>query len=506
MRRHPLDEDAPGAEDVLLVAAHAALERQEVDEAGLDPATLLRIGDVPLERGAELRRRGRRVLLLRDATSHLHHVDERPVRDAFAVGQAAATVPQDLLGEPVDVLLEFPRQARLADARDPGDRDHGRLGLLGRGVEQLLDHPELTVATDEGGFERVRAHRAERAGDHAERAMEVDRLRFALQLVLAVVLVDDRGLGGVHRRVTHEHLPGLGDRLDPRGGVDQVAHHHPLALGPEGDRGLAGEHAGSRSQVRSVDLNAHLGDSLGEVERGAHGTFGVVLGRDRRAPHGHHRVADELLDRAAVPADQRPGGLEVVGEKLSDLLGVARLRQRREADEVGEQDGHETAFGRRLLALGSGDRHGGGCEAREEGSAAVTAETLPRLERRAAVRTGGGQGRATVTAESLACLVFTAARCADHVLGNHRGAEATNRVVLAGTRSAIDLVFGRRRFGRPRLVLGEQTVHGRSLRDGRDGATDYPEQDRPERRAPTSEPVVPRGIPRKHRRPRRQPS
>jgi hypothetical protein len=35
--------------------------------------------------------------------------------------------------------------------------------------------------------------------------------------------------------------------------------------------------------------------------------LGVVLVGDRRAPHRHDRVADELLDRAAVPLDRSRG-------------------------------------------------------------------------------------------------------------------------------------------------------------------------------------------------------
>jgi hypothetical protein len=33
-----------------------------------------------------------------------------------------------------------------------------------------------------------------------------------------------------------------------------------------------------------------------QLERGADGALGVVLVGDGRAPDGHHRVADELLD------------------------------------------------------------------------------------------------------------------------------------------------------------------------------------------------------------------
>ena len=61
-------------------------------------------------------------LVLGDPATHAHHVGERPVRDPFAVGEAAAAVPPDLLDDAVEVLVELPSEPRLADAGDPGHR------------------------------------------------------------------------------------------------------------------------------------------------------------------------------------------------------------------------------------------------------------------------------------------------------------------------------------------------------------------------------------------------
>ena len=103
-------------------------------------------------------------------------------------------------------------------------------------------------------------------------------------------------------------MPGSAARLDARGGVDEVARDHPLALGAERDRRLAGQHAGAGAQVGAPSSwpSADRGD---QVERGADRALGVVLLRDRRAPDGHHRVADELLDRAAVALDDLPASV-----------------------------------------------------------------------------------------------------------------------------------------------------------------------------------------------------
>ena len=84
-------------------------------------------------------------------------------------------------------------------------------------------------------------------------------------------------------------------------------------------------------------LGAVDGNGRDELEAGADRSLGVVLLRDRCPPDRHDGVADELLDDAAVAGDDGPGELEVTRQDLSYLLGVAFLREGREADEVAEQ-------------------------------------------------------------------------------------------------------------------------------------------------------------------------
>ena len=61
-------------------------------------------------------------------------------------------------------------------------------------------------------------------------------------------------------------------------------------------------------------------------ECGANGAFGIVLVRNRGAEDAIDRVADELLDRAAVALDLRPQARVIGRERRSHVLRVELLR------------------------------------------------------------------------------------------------------------------------------------------------------------------------------------
>ena len=321
-----LEEQTPGGEQVLPVARFAVREPEQLREPRLDEAALVLVEQLLAERLPQLRERRFGRLVLGDPAAHPHHVGERPVGDSLAVGEAAAAVPPDLFDDPVEVLVELPAEARLADACDARYGDELRALLVGAGVEELLDPPQLAVAADERRLEPLRAELAADARDHAQRAPERQRLGLSFQNVLACRLVGDRALRGAPGRLADVDGPGVGGRLDPGRGVHQVARDHAFARRSERHGCLAGQHTGAGAE-RCAELVAerrHRGD---EVQGRADGTLRVVLGRGRRAPDGHHGVADELLDRAAVERDQAPAVVEVAGEDLADVLGVARSRR-----------------------------------------------------------------------------------------------------------------------------------------------------------------------------------
>ena len=100
-----------------------------------------------------------------------------------------------------------------------------------------------------------------------------------------------------------------------------------------------------RTPARACDGRPEAAHGGHQLEGGADGSLGVVLVAGRGAPDGHDGVADELLDRAAVPLDDAARQLEVARQELAHLLGVAVLGQGGEADQVGEQDGDQAALG-----------------------------------------------------------------------------------------------------------------------------------------------------------------
>ncbi len=294
-------------------------------ESRLDEAAFLGVRQMLLDDLRQLGQRGGRLLVLGDPGPHADHVRERPVRDALAVGEAATPVPVGDLRQAVEVLVELPGQPGLADPGDADDRHEVRLPLVGAGVEEILDPAQLAVPAHEGRLQAGRLERPAGPGDDTKRLPERDEADLPLQLVRPRVRVDDCLIGRAAGRLADEHIPRRGDGLDPGRGVDEVAGDHALTLGSDRHRGLAREHACPRPKLGHGNLVAEGGHGRDQVERRSDRTLGVVLGRGRRAPDRHHRVADELLDRPAVELDQPPARVEVAREQLAGVLRVATL-------------------------------------------------------------------------------------------------------------------------------------------------------------------------------------
>src|SRR5205823_12202439 len=99
--------------------------------------------------------------------------------------------------------------------------------------------------------------------------------------------------------------------------------------------------------------------------------------------------------------DQPPAGLEVPRQQLPDFFGIPGLRERREADQVGEEDRDEPPFRGRSLERRC--RCGSGVK----GRTALPAELFAASDAGPAGGARLGERRPALRTELLAFLVFS---------------------------------------------------------------------------------------------------
>ena len=250
-------------------------------------------------------------------------------------------------------------------------------------AQRLVDRRQLLVAADD------RACRAARTlpsrPSRGDEPVGGDALALALELQRLDRLDLDRV---AHQPVGHLAEVDLVRRrrlLEPRGDVDGVAGGQLLVgRGVVVGDDLAGVDAGAVGELDAVARQQVLVDVAQRrlhAGRRAHRAQRVVLVRARQAEHGHDRVADVLLDLAAVARDLGGHRREVALLDLVQRLRVEPLAERGGALQVGEDDGDGLAH----LAHRQGRRR------RDERRAAVAAK--PEL-RRVLFLAGGTQDHA----------------------------------------------------------------------------------------------------------------
>ena len=190
-------------------------------------------------------------------------------------------------------------------------------------------------------------HVGSEAGARGERAVQGQRRRLSLQLHRLQLLVVEDALGRPVGLLRDRDPVDRRHSLQAGGGVDHVAGDDSLALfrvGSEGDDGLAGAdpdpHLQREHGVRLVELL----DRLQRAEAGPDRALGIVLMRDRGAEDRHHRVPNELLDRAGIPLDLLPKACMVGADAGAHVLRICLLRGGGEADEIAEEDGDNLAL------------------------------------------------------------------------------------------------------------------------------------------------------------------
>ena len=219
------------------------------------------------------------------------------------------------------------------------------------------------------------------------------------------------------RRLADQHRTWRRDRLQARRRIDDVTRDHPLPGRAQRHGRFTAHKTGSR-----LEPWTEFPYRVDEFQRCSHAAFRVVLVRDRGTPDRHHGIADELFDATAIALDHVAGQFEVAGQQLSDRLGIATLRERREADHVREQDGHKSTLRHRGRARDVPGRRRDG--RRRHVARAVATEAMPaiaaepggRAVRGATRPADGRQLRAALRAELAASLARRAAGRAVHDL------------------------------------------------------------------------------------------
>ncbi len=338
-----LEEATPGGKRLAALVVAQLLVRAETDERLQPPDDPVRVHGI-VERSAntqtELFRGHLRRVGFQDPGVRLDHLAQGPVRHSLAVRKRASLAPEDQVGNAFAGEEELVDQPRLAD---PGHADEGhQLRLLvgphaGKGVYQEV---ELLLAAEQRRLQLLDDVDPE-SRPRLIRLPDPDRLGLSLRLDQAFVAEGDRPFGRPEGGLVHEDPVHRRCCLQARGRVHDIAGRHSLPrLGTcvERDERLAGGDPDPH-----LELSLLLGP-LTDRERRANGPFCVVLVRDRRAEQGHDCVPDELLHCAAEALELRAQPLVVRPEDRLDVLGVERLGARGEADEVGEEDGHDLAL------------------------------------------------------------------------------------------------------------------------------------------------------------------
>ncbi|HEY8627164.1 MAG TPA: hypothetical protein VIL56_02545 [Gaiellaceae bacterium] len=212
-------------------------------------------------------------------------------------------------------------------------------------AERVVDQLELPLAAHHRRVEVPRERKGLRPYRHEAEC--VQRFRLALERERRERLSLHRVPHESKRLLPDPDLSRLGGLLEARRNVDRVPRREPLL---RADYDFAGVHADAKRQRRrevTLQLLVELSDRLPHLARGAHSSERVVLVQYRHSEDGHHRVADELLDRASVPLDHAAHRLEVAGHHPTETFRVEPFAERRRAAHVAE----DNRDGLALLAL-----------------------------------------------------------------------------------------------------------------------------------------------------------
>jgi hypothetical protein len=204
------------------------------------------------------------------------------------------------------VARKLGREPRLAETGVADDGDELATLLLERAPPGLPQRVELRRPADEAAL--VPALRLM----HGRESIGGNGLCLALERQRLHRLDNHRFADDLEGRLADQDLTRLGRLLQACGDVDGVAGGEALLR--------SGDHLARVDADPGFD--AELGQRRSHLERRSADPERVVLVHLRDAEDGHHRVADELLHRAAVALDDLLHALEVAGKERAQRLGI----------------------------------------------------------------------------------------------------------------------------------------------------------------------------------------
>ncbi len=209
--------------------------------------------------------------------------------------------------------------------------------LDARVLERLAKPRELALPADESRFRPP----IQPARGHADHQVRCDGLALALGKDRLGWLAPDLVADELERRLAHENRTRRRGLLETRRDIHGIAGDEcgPGVPRPSDNRTRVDAHAELDAHAPLAgQLDVELADGVTELDGGAYRAERIVFVDRWDAEYGHDRVADELLDCAAVPLDDGAGPFEVAGQQATQRFGVQLLAQRRRPDHICEQD------------------------------------------------------------------------------------------------------------------------------------------------------------------------
>ena len=207
-------------------------------------------------------------------------------------------------------------------------------------------------------------------------AKDGNRVVEAFENLSAESFVVGKARGRLPDLLRRQDFGSSGPIEEPSSEIGRLANHCifavPFTADPACDDVSHGERDVHRERARGHP-EFHRDERL-DFERRAHRAQRVVAMGARGAEQRHCRVADMLVDRAAVALDGGVDHAKKLLEQRPDLLRVELRRQARVADQIAEHDCDRTP-----VAVGLSGTIGGGFRLALQRTPAAPAESIGRV-------------------------------------------------------------------------------------------------------------------------------